>query len=320
MTVAAPTRESPALEDVRLGLLLPTRLGVAEQKSVQEIVELALIAERAGVHSVWVGDSLFARPRLDPLATLCALATTTTHCILGTAVLVAPMWNPLLLARMVATLDQLAHGRLVLGFGAGPSHGAARKEFAALGIPFHGRLSRTAEILQICRSLWSEGESSVSQHGGSVRGISMLPKPTLALGPKVLLGGRGPRTLAIAGTHFDGWMPVVTSVEDLHAGLQQVRAAATDSDRPDPTVIAYLSVSVDDDQERARATARTSLEEYYGAPWSAISGMQDCAAGTAVDVAATIRRYIAAGANEIILRFCGANVAEQLSVLTTCLR
>ena len=104
---------------MRLGLLLPTRLGVSEQKSVQEILELAGIAEKAGVHSLWVGDSLFARPRLDPLATLCAVAATTTGCMLGTAVLVAPMWNPLLLARMVATLDQLAHGRLVLGFGPG---------------------------------------------------------------------------------------------------------------------------------------------------------------------------------------------------------
>ena len=307
------------MEGLRLGLLLPTRLGVAEQKSVQEILELARIAETAGVHSLWVGDSLFARPRLDPLATLCAVAATTSRCVLGTAVLVAPMWNPLLLARMVATLDQLAQGRLVLGFGAGPNHGAARKEFAALGIPFTGRLSRTIELLEICRALWSEGESTVTRPGESVQGISMLPKPTLPSGPKILLGGRGPRTLVAAGTRFDGWMPVVTSVEDFRAGRQRVCAAASEAGRPNPAVIAYLSAAVHDDPERAHATARTSLEEYYGAPWSAIAGMQDCAAGPAVEVASVIKSYIAAGAEEVILRFCGANVAEQLAALTTCL-
>ena len=112
---------------------------------------------------------------------------------------------------------------------------------------------------------------------------------------------------------------MVTSVEDFRAGRQQVCAAAADAGRPNPAVIAYLSVAVDDDRERAQATARISLEEYYGAPWSAIADMQDCAAGPSLKVASVIKSYVAAGADEVILRFCGANVAEQLSELTTCL-
>lgn len=286
---------------------------------MDEVLALARDAERAGVDGLWVGDSLFARPRLDPLTTLAALATATTRCVLGTAVLVAPMWNPLLLARQVATIDHLAGGRLVLGFGAGPGHGPARKEFAALGLPFEGRLTRTLEVLEICRALWSGAPSTHTGPLWCYRNVSLLPPTTAPSGPAVLLGGAGPRTLQAAGASFDGWLPVATSIEEFQRGHRHVAAAAAATGRAEPTVLAYLSVAVDADVERARRTARTSLEAYYGAPWAVIGDLQEVAAGPPHEVARVVARYTDAGASQVIVRVCGSNVMEQLDALVTAL-
>ncbi len=112
--------------DVRFGLLLPTREQVlVDRPDVRSLLELGRAAERLGFDSLWAGDSLLARPRLEPLALLSALAGQTESVTLGTAVLVAALRHPLLLAHQVATLDQLAGGRVILGLGAGfpyPGH------------------------------------------------------------------------------------------------------------------------------------------------------------------------------------------------------
>src|SRR5471032_3489581 len=102
----------------RLGYLLPTRECIME--GVHETAPLLALAEKAealGFDSVWVGDSLLARPRHDPLTLLAAVAARTRKVEMGTAVLLPALRNPVVLAHQVATLDRLCEGRLILGVG-----------------------------------------------------------------------------------------------------------------------------------------------------------------------------------------------------------
>src|SRR5579872_586919 len=95
-----------------VGLLLPSREALLWGNSdLGFVVEAGRQAEKAGYDSVWVGDSLLARPRGEPLTLLAAVAGATARVVLGTAVLLPLLRNPLTLAHTLATLDRAAGGR-----------------------------------------------------------------------------------------------------------------------------------------------------------------------------------------------------------------
>src|SRR5438105_10156341 len=123
----------PTLET---GLLLPSREALLwADGDMALLVEAAAQAEKAGYDSVWVGDSLLARPRGEPLTLLAGIAGATTRVTLGTAVLLPLLRHPVSLAHALATLDRIAGGRLVVGVGPGAELEGTHKELAALGVP-----------------------------------------------------------------------------------------------------------------------------------------------------------------------------------------
>src|SRR5438132_10917603 len=107
---------------MRIGVLIPTR-GVVMESARRPPVEacwtMARLADEAGYDAVWVGDSVVAKPRLEPLTTLAYLAGITTRVRLGTAVLLPALRHPVVLAQQIANVDQISRGRLVLGLGGG---------------------------------------------------------------------------------------------------------------------------------------------------------------------------------------------------------
>lgn len=116
----------------KVGYLLPTRERVMEQRDeTASLLALAEKAEGLGYDSLWVGDSLLARPRHDPLTLLAAVAARTRKPELGTAVLLPALRNPVVLAQQVATLDRIAEGRVILGVGIAPDVPNVRAEFTA---------------------------------------------------------------------------------------------------------------------------------------------------------------------------------------------
>src|ERR1700694_3165830 len=139
----------------QIGYLLPTRERVMEGRpETAPLLGRAARAERLGFDSVWVGDSLLARPRHDPLTLLAAVAARTRRVEIGTAVLLPALRNPVVLAQQVATLDRLAEGRLILGVGIATDVANIRTEFEAAGVPFDKRVGRMVEGLALCRALW----------------------------------------------------------------------------------------------------------------------------------------------------------------------
>ena len=140
----------------RVGYLLPTRERVMEKRDeTASLLALAEKAEGLGYDSLWVGDSLLARPRHDPLTLLAAVAARTRKPELGTAVLLPALRNPVVLAQQVATLDRIAEGRVILGVGIAPDVPNVRAEFTAAGVPFDKRVGRLVEGLALCRALWT---------------------------------------------------------------------------------------------------------------------------------------------------------------------
>src|SRR5271166_44384 len=136
---------------------------ITSDYTLADLLDLAELAEQRGFGSVWVGDSLFSKPRFEPISLLSAISQRTTRAKLGTACLVTSTRNPLYLALEWATLDQLSGGRTILGACMGnPEHGV-RREFEALGLPFGQRAAVFEECLAVLRSLWTTGK--VTHHG-----------------------------------------------------------------------------------------------------------------------------------------------------------
>src|SRR5580698_99819 len=103
---------------VHTGYLLPTRERIMEGlHETGPLLDLATRAAALRFASIWVGDSLTARPRHDPLTLLAAVAVRAPRLSIGTAVLLPMLRNPVILAHQVATLDQIAEGKLILGVG-----------------------------------------------------------------------------------------------------------------------------------------------------------------------------------------------------------
>ena len=133
-----------------VGLLQPTRDRVSDgHPDVGPILELAECAEDVGLDFVWVGDSPLARPRHDPLTLLAATAARTTRVTVGTAVLLAPIRQPLLTLHQVATVDLVSEGRLVLGLGAGAPLAQTRAQFAALEADYANRNGRLEDTISL---------------------------------------------------------------------------------------------------------------------------------------------------------------------------
>src|SRR5438067_5076558 len=132
----------------QFGVLIPTREAIMSGRpETGPLLAMAERAESAGFDSVWIGDSITARPRHEPLTLLAAVAARTKRVSVGTAVLLPALRNPVVLAHVVGTLDRVAEGRTILGVGIAADNPSIRREFAAAGVPFECRGRRFLEPL-----------------------------------------------------------------------------------------------------------------------------------------------------------------------------
>ncbi|HEY4043079.1 MAG TPA: LLM class flavin-dependent oxidoreductase [Rhodopila sp.] len=291
----------------KIGYLLPTRERIMEGEP--ETGPLLGLAERAaslGFTSAWVGDSLTARPRHDPLTLLAAVAARIPNLTVGTAVLLPMLRNPVILAHQVATLDQIAGGKLILGVGFAADLPNIRAEFAAAGVPFEHRIGRMMEGLRLCKALWSGQPVDWDGRWQTTEAV-VAPTPARPGGPPLWIGGNLPGSLERAGKYFDGWFPVAPSAADFAAGLTHVRDVAQANGR-DPTQVSgamYLTVSLDDDPAKADDRLNYFLQRYYGQPAAVMRRRQACYAGRATGLSNWLDSYAQAGASHLVLRFAG---------------
>ena len=179
-------------------------------------------ADGLGYHSVWVGDHVVFPAQLqskypyhpegrfpvdsndnflDPLTVLSYVAACTTTVRLGTGVLIVPYRNPVVTAKMVASMDVLSHGRVILGGGSG----WLREEFEVLHAPYRQRGDQTDEYLQVMKALWTQDQARFDGRYEKFSDIVCAPKPVQKPHPPIWIGGHSKRALRRTATLGDGW-------------------------------------------------------------------------------------------------------------------
>jgi len=196
-----------------LGFQIPnfTYPGVPNDRLFEQIVTLAIAAERGGFDSVYVMDHLYqirgVGPHTDPMlegyTLLAGLAARTTRVRLGTLVSGVTYRNPAFLAKVVTTLDIVSSGRAICGIGAAwneDEHRGYGYEFPPVG----ERLSRLEEALQIIRAMFREDAPSFSGRYYRIEHALNVPRPVQPNGPPILIGGGGEqRTLKLVAQYAD---------------------------------------------------------------------------------------------------------------------
>jgi alkanesulfonate monooxygenase SsuD/methylene tetrahydromethanopterin reductase-like flavin-dependent oxidoreductase (luciferase family) len=291
----------------RIGYLLPTRERVMEGRpQTGPLLDLATRAEALGFDSVWVGDSLLARPRHDPLTLLAAVAARTRKVQLGTAVFLPALRNPVVLAHQLATLDQISEGRLVLGAGIANDLPNIRAEFAAAGVPFEGRVGCMMEGLRLARALWA-GKPVDWDGRWRVEAGVLGPTPYRPGGPPIWMAGSVRPALERAARHFDGWFAIEPSLRRWSEQWSEVQEIVREAGHDVREFVAaiYVTLAIDEDASRAEQRIDAFLENYYGQPASVLRQRQACHGGPAAEVGNYLKGYADAGASHVIVRFAG---------------
>lgn len=185
--------------------------------------EAAQRAEAIGFSSLWAFDRMLTpvAPRsaypatadgllppemgimLDPIVTLTVAATATERVRLGTSVLVAPWYPPVLLARSLATLDLVSKGRLTVGLGLGWS----LDEFEAVGAPMHHLGNRMEEILEVLHMVWNHDVVDIETTGETIKPSRIGLRPAQPAGPPIVMGAYSPAGFERIARRGAGWNP-----------------------------------------------------------------------------------------------------------------
>src|ERR1700722_3641084 len=300
----------------RIGYLLPTRERVMEGRpDAAPLLALAERAERLGFDSIWVGDSLLARPRHDPMTLLAAAAARTKKAELGTAVLLPALRNPVVLAQQIATLDQISQGRYILGVGIASDVPNIRTEFVAAGVPFEKRVGRMLEGLRLCRALWTG--KPVSWNGRWVVENSVLgPTPHRPGGPPIWIGGMVRAARERVGRLYDGWFPNAPDAAGWGVQWREIRDIAREAGRnpADLTGAIYLTLTIDEDAGVAERRIDGFMENYYGQPAAVMRGRQANYAGPAAGAGEWLKSYVDEGASHLVLRFAGDSERQMATI------
>jgi len=277
-----------------------------------DVVRLAREAERLRFESVWIGDHVAWPARFDPelhhrdvggrtpgpavvdmnvfepLTTLAYVAASVNRIRLGLGVLIAPYRHPILAAKMLAMLDVLSEGRLIVGVGTG----WLREEFEMLGAaPFAHRGGVTDDYVRSFIALWTQPEPRFEGTYASVSGVRMNPKPIQKPHPPVWIGGNGARALNRAAAYGDGWMPLHQTPEEMATKVPAFQAAVDSSGRHANEFAVALGC-------RFRFSADRDGE--------------DSLTGTPQQMVDQLRRYEKAGVQEVHLLNDGYPTVEEL--------
>jgi probable F420-dependent oxidoreductase len=210
---------------MKLGICLPH---YGRPIEVPRMLEVARRAEERGLDSVWVTDHvivprqasvIYREDMLDPLAVLPWLAGVTQRIALGTSVVILPYRSPIPVAKLLASVDVLSGGRLIVGTAIGWLEG----EFEALGVPFKERASRSDEALELMRALWTQEHPEVQTRRHRLHDVQVSPMPLQKPRPPLYVGGASEGAFRRAARLGDGWHASSMDHDAFRQGADAVR-------------------------------------------------------------------------------------------------
>lgn len=276
------------------------------------VVTLAQFAEQAGFASIWLADHVVfpttiasrypfsasgdfpaptTDPLLEPIATMGVLAGATKRVRIGTAVLIIPYRNPVLLARMLITIDQFSGGRVILGAGVG----WLKEEFEALDTAdFALRGTVTDEYLEIFKALSAGGE--VGYQGETYRfdPVHSVPASVQRPHPPVLIGGVSNPALRRVVKHGDGWLAVALTAEQIPERLAALKRISEEHGRRYEDLDLVYKIFINP-----------------GEPKIGPFGVRDVGSGSEAQIIDDLKGILDAGFQSIIVRYRGDSAAAQ---------
>jgi probable F420-dependent oxidoreductase len=241
-----------------IGCHLPTQGPLATGEA---LTTFAREADRRGVASLWVSDHVifprtatgnypggrFPHPPdkayLEPVVALAAAAVCTTRARLGASVFILGHRHPVVMAKMLTSIDALSDGRLICGVGVG----WWKEELEILGVPFNRRGRQADEILKIFTTLWSDTHPSFEGEFFRFRDIGFAPKPVQKPRPPIWVGGDSPGAFRRVVTLGDGWHATSKTAAEFSEALPRLRAAADKAGRAFDTIELSLRYTLRDD-------------------------------------------------------------------------
>jgi probable F420-dependent oxidoreductase len=275
---------------MKLGICVPH---YGRPLEVGRMLEVVRRAEARGLDSVWVTDHVIV-PRdavliyrdhmLDPLAVLPWLAGVTERITLGTSVVILPYRTPIPVAKLLASVDVLSGGRLIVGV----AIGWLEAEFAALGVPFRERVSRSEEAIELMRALWTQEHPEVETRRHRLHGLRASPLPLQKPRPPIWIGGGSDGALRRVARLGDGWHATGMAPEAFQQGMDMVRRYWTEAKR-DGEPVGSLRVGVFIDGVHRPAVDMAFLRGRYAI------------AGSVAAVTDELRRFRALGCAHVAL-------------------
>ena len=301
---------------MRYSFYLPTRGPMATREGV---LALAREGERLGLHSAMIADHIVfpvtsesdypytldgkhpsGGDALETFSILGVVAGATERLRLVTSVLVLPYRNPVLTAKMVASLDVLSGGRVTLGVGVG----WLKEEFAALDSPdFERRGAVADEWLAIFKRLWTQSPASFDGKFYSFADIRAEPFPLQRPHPPIWVGGHSPAALRRAARHGDGWHPV---------GAVAASPLPPDEMRKHLRTLERMTEKEGRDFSALTISYKAPL---YDAAIPDRDGSRRSFSGTPEEIAGDIRSFAGIGVHELVFDFRGRSIAESIECL-----
>ncbi len=253
-----------------IGCHLPTQGPLATREA---LLTFCREAEKREMASLWVSDHVvFPRistgqypggrfpfppdtPYLEPVAVLAAAAVATRRARIGSSVFILGHRHPVVMAKMLTTIDALSEGRLICGVGVG----WWAEELEVLGAPFHQRGRQADEMLRIFKELWTSDHPRFKGEFYRFDDLGFAPKPVQKPHPPIWVGGDSPGAFRRVVTLGDGWHATSKTPEELRAALQRLRAAADAARRPFETI--ELSIRVGLKQGAVRDSRQAIIDQ-----------------------------------------------------------
>lgn len=279
------------VDEVKMGMMLAAN-------DRESVLGRARKMEESGLDSIWVGDHIaFHIPVIESLSLLSFCAAATERIELATGVLLLPLRNPTLTAKMTGTIDMLSNGRFICGVGVG---GEFPPEFQAVASPIEERGPRTNEAIEILRAHWAEGKAGYEGEHYSFDPVKIEPKPVRT--PPIIVGGRKAVSMKRAGRLGDGYISHMCDVETYTSNMQAIGTHAQDAGRaglPFHTA-ALLFTVLDDSYEAAHKRAAEMLGTIYNTDFTEAS-KRYCLLGKPEDCLDQMRAFAKAGCRHFVM-------------------